>query len=182
MIANNFIRILILSFLFLSTIQCGSSAAGETKIATTQDSYQCIPCGSDCDKETYSKPGKCPHCQMQLVKRSTVNFKTIQPADLCNYIQTHPDVVLLDVRTKEEFEGKKNPVFGTLKNAINVPIQELEERLAELAPYKEKEVIVYCSHSHRSPRASYILTQNGFTNITNMAGGMSMMKDRSCVK
>ena len=119
---------------------------------------------------------------MDLVKRSTVHFKTIQPEDLCKYIETHPNVVLLDVRTKEEFEGKAYPNFGTLKNAINVPVQELENQLSTLEPYKEKEIIVYCSHSHRSPRASYILTQHGFSNVTNMAGGMSVMKDRACMK
>jgi len=117
-----------------------------------------------------------------LVKKSTVHFKTIQPSEICNYVASHPDVVLLDVRTKEEFEGKANPNFGTLKNAINVPIQVLQNQISSLDAYKNKEIIVYCSHSHRSPRASYILTQNGFTNVINMAGGMSEMKDRTCVK
>ena len=119
---------------------------------------------------------------MALVKKSTVAFKTIQPTEICDYISKHPDVVLLDVRTKDEFEGKANPNFGTLKNAINIPVQELENRLADISGLKNKEIIVYCSHSHRSPRASYILTQNGFTNVTNMAGGMSVMKDNFCKK
>ena len=101
---------------------------------------------------------------------------------LCQYLAEHPNVVLLDVRTKEEFEGKADPNYGTLKNAINVPVQELEENISKLAPYKEKEIIVYCSHSHRSPQACYILTQNGFSNVTNMAGGMSVMNDNSCKK
>jgi len=43
---------------------------------------------------------------------------------------------------------------------------------------------VYCSHSHRSPRASYMLSQNGFKNVTNMLGGMSAwkesVKDKDC--
>jgi rhodanese-related sulfurtransferase len=119
---------------------------------------------------------------MELIKKSSVSFKTIQPADLCKYIHDHPGVVLLDVRTKEEFEGKADPDYGTLKNAINIPVQVLAERLSELDSYKKKEIIVYCSHSHRSPRASYILTQNGFLNVTNMAGGMSVLKDNSCKK
>jgi rhodanese-related sulfurtransferase len=86
------------------------------------------------------------------------------------------------VRTKDEFEGKSNPKFGTLKNAINIPIQVLEEKISTLDQYKDKEIIVYCSHSRRSPRASYILTQHGFSNVTNMAGGMSEMKDKACVR
>ncbi|MBK5269516.1 MAG: rhodanese-like domain-containing protein [Bacteroidia bacterium] len=163
-------------------MQCNSSEAEHEVSTTDKDEYQCIPCGLECDKDVYNEPGVCPHCQMQLVKKSTIHFKTIQPSEICRYISDHPDVVLLDVRTKEEFEGTANPDFGTLKNAINLPVQELESRLSTLDSLKEKDIIVYCSHSHRSPRASYILTQNGFKNITNMAGGMSVMNDNSCKK
>jgi len=62
---------------------------------------------------------------MPLIKKTSITFKTIAPSALHNYIKTHPNVVLLDVRTKEEFEGKADPNFGTLKNAINIPVQEL---------------------------------------------------------
>lgn len=112
---------------------------------------------------------------MELVKKSSVVFRTIQPDAVCAYVQSHPGVVLLDVRTRDEFIGKATPDFGTLKNAINIPVQELRARVAELAKFKGRPIIVYCSHSHRSPEASYVLTQNGFTNVTNMAGGMSVM-------
>ena len=151
-------------------------------VESQKGEYQCLPCGRDCDNAIYKGPGTCPHCNMKLVKKSTVTFKTIQPSVLCKYITAHPNVVLLDVRTKEEFEGKANPNFGTLKNAINLPIQELESKISTLNSLKGKEIIVYCSHSHRSPQASYILTQNKFTNVTNMAGGMSVLKDNSCKK
>jgi rhodanese-related sulfurtransferase/DNA-directed RNA polymerase subunit RPC12/RpoP len=172
---------LFLLFLVVN-VQCNSSNAAYEKSASSAGSYRCMPCGRDCDNDVYDKPGKCPHCQMDLVEKSTVHFKTIQPSMLCQYIADHPNVVLLDVRTKEEFEGKADPNYGTLKNAINVPVQELEKNISTLVPYKDKEIIVYCSHSHRSPRACYILTQNGFSNVTNMAGGMSVMKDNSCMK
>ena len=172
------LSLLIFTFLFSG---CTNSGAQESN-ANNKGQHQCTPCGSDCDNISFEKPGKCPHCGMALAKKSTVAFKTIQPTEICDYISKHPDVVLLDVRTKDEFEGKANPNFGTLKNAINIPVQELENRLADISSLKNKEIIVYCSHSHRSPRASYILTQNGFTNVTNMAGGMSVMKDNFCKK
>lgn len=149
---------------------------------TQQKPYSCIPCGYDCDKEQFDKPGKCPHCQMELVLRSTIRFKSIEPSEICNYIKLNPGVLLLDVRTKEEYDGKAEPNFGTLKNAINIPIQELEARIAELSKYKKSDIVVFCSHSHRSPRASYILGKYGFKKVSNMSGGMSVLKDRSCVK
>jgi len=159
-----------------------SLSAESKKLATSAAGYRCMPCGRDCDNDVYDKSGKCPHCQMELVENSTVHFKTIEPSMLCQYVADHPNVVLLDVRTKQEFEGKADPNYGTLKNAINIPVQELEKNISMLAPYKEKEIIVYCSHSHRSPQACYILTQNGFSNVTNMNGGMSVMKDKSCMR
>jgi rhodanese-related sulfurtransferase len=147
-----------------------------------QEQYQCLPCGSDCDKKTYSSSGECSDCHMQLVKKSTIKHHSISPTEICDYIKKHPNAVLLDVRTKREFEGKSNPDYGTLKNAINIPIQELENKLSTIIHLKDKEVIVYCSHSQRSPRASYLLTQNGFTNVSNMDGGMSVLKAVDCKK
>jgi rhodanese-related sulfurtransferase/DNA-directed RNA polymerase subunit RPC12/RpoP len=147
------------------------------------DSYRCLPCGRDCDNKAYDKAGTCASCAMELVKKSTVVFKNIPASQICDYIKTHPTAILLDVRTKEEFEGKASPNFGGLKNAINVPIQELDSRMSSLSSrFKNKEVLVFCSHSHRSPQASYMLTQNGFTNVTNMLGGMSVVTDNSCKK
>ncbi|MEN9686606.1 MAG: hypothetical protein RLZZ28_2392 [Bacteroidota bacterium] len=146
------------------------------------NSYQCTPCGYDCDKNNFSAPGECSDCHMPLVKKSTILFKTIAADDVCAYLQKHPTTILLDVRTKEEFEGKANPDFGSLRNAINIPVQSLPNQLNKLSAYKNREIIVYCSHSHRSPRASYILNQQGFTHVWNMAGGMSTIKEKSCVK
>jgi rhodanese-related sulfurtransferase len=140
-----------------------------------------MPCGSECDKISFDKPGECPQCHMQLVKKSDIKFRSIQPTAICEYVSKHPGVVLLDVRTKDEYEGKTDN-YGTIKNAINIPVQELEARVGELKDLKKKEIIVYCSHSRRSPRASYYLTQHGFKHVTNMEGGMSTMTDNSCKK
>ncbi len=170
-------QLLLLIIIFLSFTN-----SGKVGINQKPEVYKCIPCGYDCDNSSYNEPGSCSSCKMELVKKSNIVFKTIQPNAICNFIKKHPNVVLLDVRTKEEFEGKVNPNFGSLKNAINIPIQELESRLSSFKIFKNKEIIVYCSHSHRSPLASYMLTQNGFNKITNMAGGMSILKDKSCMR
>lgn len=168
--------VMVASFLLVPS---GVSAQSATKEKTL---YQCIPCGNKCDTITFRQPGKCPHCRMELVKKVSINMGSIDPSRICSYLQSHPNVLLLDVRTNEEFEGKADPDYGTLKNAVNIPIQQLEARLSQLNAYKNREIIVYCSHSQRSPRACYMLLQNGFTNVTNMTGGLSVMKDKVCKK
>jgi rhodanese-related sulfurtransferase len=178
---NQHVIVLFVCFILsLINFSCDPPKTKSESVTTNQEIYQCIPCGYDCDKQVYDKAGQCPSCKMELVKQSSIVFKTIEPSEICAFIKSHPNVVLLDVRTKEEFEGKAEPNFGTLKNAINLPIQAFASILKSIDSLKTKEIIVFCSHSHRSPRASYLLTQNGFTNVTNLAGGMSVLKDNSC--
>lgn len=56
----------------------------------------------------------------------------------------------IDVRTEKEV--KKQPVF---KNAINIPLQELPDRLSEIP--KGKPLLVYCGSGYRSATASSFL-------------------------
>lgn len=136
--------------------------------------YSCTPCGAECDNAVFDKPGTCTSCNMALVDKSTISHKNIRADKICALDEKK--VIFLDVRTPAEFNGTAEQKFGAIKKAINIPIQELETRVNELEKYKDKEIIVYCSHSHRSPRASYMLTQKGFNHVTNMLGGMSVWK------
>ncbi|MFZ5468227.1 MAG: rhodanese-like domain-containing protein [Myxococcota bacterium] len=73
--------------------------------------------------------------------------------------------VLLDVRTPEEFAS------GHLAGALNIPVQELERRLADVGP-REKPVVVYCRSGMRSGRAKKILSQANFSAVHDL-GAMS---------
>jgi rhodanese-related sulfurtransferase len=151
------------------------------------EEYVCLPCGQECDSKIYSKSGTCSACGMELVKKSTIKFTTIDLGEMCKRIAANSSIVLLDVRTPGEFNGstREAPSFGHFKNAININVKELEGRINELSKYKNSEIVVYCSHSHRSPRASYLLGTQGFTNVKNMSGGVSMFStpyDSYCLK
>lgn len=148
--------------------------------AQKNEKYVCLPCGQACDAQEYMQAGQCEHCGMKLVLKSGITHKNVTPAEVCTFISRTPNIVLLDVRTREEYNGTADVNYGTLKNAINIPVQELESRLQELEKHKSKTILVFCSHSHRSPRASYLLTQNGFKKVVNMSGGMSVKADDRC--
>ena len=165
--------VLLVISVFVISLYSFSNKNKENSIAIV---YTCIPCGSGCDSIAYDKPGTCSHCSMKLVDKSTIVHKDIEAGKMCSLDEKN--VVFLDVRTPAEFNGTAKDKFGAIKNAINIPVQELESRMSELEKYKDKEIIVYCSHSHRSPRASYMLTQKGFKKVTNMLGGMSVWKDQ----
>ncbi|MDI9514002.1 MAG: FAD-dependent oxidoreductase [Bacillota bacterium] len=71
--------------------------------------------------------------------------------------------ILLDVRTEYEFRK------GTLKGAINIPLDSLRDRLNELD--KNKPVYVFCQVGLRGYVASRILMQKGFDKVYNLSGG-----------
>jgi|688.fasta_scaffold925366_2 rhodanese-related sulfurtransferase len=168
--------------LILVVIICGASKIGFTqKISTVKIQYVCSPCGIKCDNQTFNGPGQCPNCKMKLVDKKSIIHKSVSPSDLTKFLSVTKNLLVLDVRTKDEFEGHGDPDLGTLKNSVNIPISEIEKgEFKELD--KNKTILVYCSHSHRSSRVSYLLTQNGFKNIVNLLGGMSEVKDKSVRK
>jgi rhodanese-related sulfurtransferase len=151
-----------------------------------QDPYVCLPCGYSCDDQEHTSPGTCGACGMALVKKSTIQFTTIDLKDFCNRLAANPNAILIDVRSPAEFAGtiKDRPSFGHFKRAININVEELEMRVGELEKYKNKEVLVYCSQSHRSPRASYLLGTHGFKNVKNLVGGVSTFREQNaeCLK
>jgi rhodanese-related sulfurtransferase len=163
--------------IFFLVLVTGIAAFSFTSVQTE---WVCTPCGADCDKEVHSKGGVCEVCNMALVEKQTVKFKSISPKQACDFLND-TSVVVLDVRTPGEYSGTSGTNYGHLKGAINIPIQELEKRIGELDKVKDKQILVYCSHSRRSPRASYMLNTHGFNNVTNMSGGMSEW-DPACTK
>jgi rhodanese-related sulfurtransferase len=72
---------------------------------------------------------------------------------------------LVDVRTPGEFAA------GHLPGAINIPLQQLDDRLAELEP-KDSPVVLYCRSGHRSGSAARTLKSSGFGMVYNL-GSMS---------
>jgi len=138
--------------------------------------WVCKPCGSDCDKEEYDAAGECKHCHMPLVDPNTIRFTNIPIIQTCDKLKD-PSVIALDVRTPAEFNGTAPDKFGRIKDAINIPIQEIESRIGELEKYKDREILVYCSHSHRSPQVAWLLNQRGFKKVDNLASGMSVWSD-----
>lgn len=168
------------TFIFLAMTVLATSF-----IIKQKKEYVCTPCGLECDRTVHDKPGACSSCGMALVEKSTVKFKDLSFAELCARLKANPKTVLLDVRSPAEFKGSSEvPSFGHFKNAININVEELPGRIDEIVKYKNQEVLVYCSHSRRSPRATYLLSTNGFNNVANVAGGVSTItqSDKDCLK
>ena len=75
---------------------------------------------------------------------------------------------LLDVRTPAEF------ATGSLPNAVNIPLDELRDRICELP--RDKAIDVFCIVGLRGYLAYRILTLNGFERVRNLVGGLKIYK------
>ncbi len=69
--------------------------------------------------------------------------------------------------------------MGHLKGAVNINIDSFSDHLEDLKKYKDENIFVYCSHSQRSRRVSKLLADNGFKNVYNINGGMSVANESS---
>ena len=137
--------------------------------------FICPPCGCSVDNKKFDEVGKCPGCGMNLVGEIDPGegyaYNNIYPSDVC---ELDPEEWLfLDVRTRGEFDGE----LGHLKGAMHIHVEDLEDRIDELSPYKDKKILVYCLVSIRSMRASDYLAEQGFSMVTNMLGGMDLWND-----
>ena len=72
-------------------------------------------------------------------------------------------VVLIDTRTPAEFS------FGTIPGAVNIPVDELRNRLNEIPT--DKPVVLFCAVGLRGYLALRILTGHGYKNVRNLSGG-----------
>lgn len=71
--------------------------------------------------------------------------------------------ILIDVRTPLEFS------LGSLESAVNIPLDEIRNRIIEFS--KDKEIIVFCQVGLRGYLACRILMQKGYDNVKNLSGG-----------
>ncbi|MHB8950816.1 MAG: rhodanese-like domain-containing protein [Rhodoferax sp.] len=74
--------------------------------------------------------------------------------------------LLLDVRETHEYTQ------GHAPGSTLIPLGQLAQRLKELAPFKNKQVVLICRSGRRSQHATEILEAAGFSAAANIEGGM----------
>lgn len=99
-------------------------------------------------------------------------FKTNTTSSLADVstfekLKNQEDIQLVDVRTPEEYNQ------AHLKNATNININDtdFEVKLSELD--KNKPLLLYCRSGARSARATSIAKELGFTQVTDLDGGIT---------
>jgi len=83
-----------------------------------------------------------------------------------------PTVSIIDVRSPGEFAK------GSIEGSVNLPINEIGEKISTLIPDKEKTIYLYCLSGSRSETAANILTGQGYINAFSMSNGLLMWRSK----
>ena len=93
----------------------------------------------------------------------------MDPAAVKAKLDAGEDIYLLDVRNPDELVE-----HGMIAGAVNIPIDDLEARVAEVP--KDKPIVTYCMKGGRASRAAEILRKNGYTEPIEF-GGITAWKE-----
>src|SRR6201985_201845 len=91
--------------------------------------------------------------------------------ELKRKLDAKEDVFVLDVREPHEYQIVN-------LGAPLIPVGQLPQRLNEIPVAKDEEIVVHCKSGGRSQNASLALKQAGFTNVKNLAGGITAWADK----
>lgn len=94
------------------------------------------------------------------------NVRQAKPDDATRL--TAQGALVLDVREASEYRA------GHVPGAVNIPLSEVESRIAELP--KDRPIVVHCAHGRRGAAACSILGERGL-DVTNVEGGLTAWKD-----
>ena len=102
---------------------------------------------------------------MEEYDYDTVTYTNVTGNEFENLVTLDKDAIILDLRDAKDFKK------GSLQNAVNIPMDEFESKMAEQLKDKDQEILLYCNTGTRTSEASQILEKNGYTNVVNSIDG-----------
>lgn len=109
-----------------------------------------------------------------IIITGCTNIDTNQTNDETTYVKIsaieakefmeNEELVILDVRTEEEYRG------GHIENAILLPVNDIDNKVQEIITDKDTKILLYCRSGNRSATASKKLIQLGYTNVYDFGG------------
>jgi rhodanese-related sulfurtransferase len=98
-----------------------------------------------------------------------MDYKTITPAELDARLKRGDEFFLIDVREPVEHE------IARIEGAQLLPLSICQEWAGALDP--DAETVVMCHHGIRSAMVCAFLANKGFTNLSNLEGGIDRWSD-----
>jgi sulfur-carrier protein adenylyltransferase/sulfurtransferase len=95
----------------------------------------------------------------------------ISVEELKKKLDAKEDIFVLDVREPHEYQIVN-------LGAPLIPVGSIESRIGELADHKNDEIVIHCKSGGRSQKAALALKAAGFTNVSNLTGGITAWAEK----
>ena len=95
---------------------------------------------------------------------TNVEYRRITASEARKMLDENPNIIILDVRTPEEFKEER------IAGAILLPIAEIKDRAATVLPDKDAIILVHCRLGRRSEESARMLIELGYTNVYDFGG------------
>ena len=92
---------------------------------------------------------------------NNINYATMR-----KMLQENNNIIVIDIRPRDEYS------YGHLDGAINIPMQEIENKIKYRVQNKSQVIIVYCRYGGRSRKVVNKLRKMGYCNVYNLIGGI----------
>jgi phage shock protein E len=99
------------------------------------------------------------------------HFSQVSPQKARSLIEAN--AMVIDVRTAQEFAG------GHIDNAINLPLDEIAEKIETVCTDRKRPLLLYCLSGTRSALAARILRRLAYGEVHNLG---SLMRARAILK
>ena len=93
-----------------------------------------------------------------------IEYIAISPAKAKERIDSGDEVIILDVRTKAEYDA------GHIPGAILIPNETIGSARPDLLPDLDAEILIYCRSGNRSRQAALKLIDLGYTKVYDFGG------------
>jgi len=123
-------------------------------------------CGSVADNTSTQKVSE-GTMVIQSDSTAVLTFTDIKPEDAKKRLENEKGIILLDVRTQEEYSEKHIP------NSLLIPVDVIEKEAPLKLTDKGTTIFVYCRSGRRSAIASEALIKMGYTKVYNLLGGIN---------
>ena len=91
----------------------------------------------------------------------------IEPVELGAKMESGAAVIVVDARNPEEFAA------GRVPGSRNVPLTEMPDALTQMTANKPDLIVTTCGSTGRGEKAAHLMTDDGFTNIAVLRGGLT---------
>ena len=105
-----------------------------------------------------------PACGQTTQNKQEAVYLNITAEEAKKIMDTETDYVILDVRTREEYDQ------GHIPGALLIPDYEIKAKAEDVLTDKDQQILVYCRSGRRSKNAAQSLVELGYTNIKEFGG------------